>query len=86
MIKTIVKTIYRMTVSKKHLLEWTTAEEAEKTSKTDILSYYKLMFSNVILGIVFLLLTKINVLYGVLGIIWVITPRNNAIYKQKGKS
>ncbi len=80
MLKTIIKVIYRITVSKKHLLEWITAEEAERTSKTDILSYYKSMFTNVILGIVFLILSKINILYGVLGVIWIITPRNNAIY------
>ena len=80
MLKTIIKTIYRMTVSKKHLLEWTTAEEAEKSAKVDIISYYKTMFSNVILGIIFLILTKVNILYGILGIIWVITPRNNAVY------
>ena len=80
MLKTIIKTIYRMKVSKKHLLEWTTAEEAEKTSKTDILSYYQSMFMNIVFGIVFLLLIKINILYGLLGLIWIITPRNNAIY------
>ena len=31
----IIKTIYRMKVSKEHLLEWTTAEEAEKSHKKD---------------------------------------------------
>ena len=48
----IVRTIYRMTISKKNLLQWTTSEEAEKLAKTDIQSYYKLMIINVIAGIV----------------------------------
>lgn len=80
MLKTIIKIIYRMNVTKKHLLEWTTSEEAEKTSKTDVISYYKDMMFNVIIGIIFLTFTNINILYGILGIIWIITPRNNAIH------
>ena len=77
----IVKTIYRLTVSKQNLLEWTTAEEAEKMAKTDIVSYYKQMIVNVILGmglIIFsaTLLPKIiaTVLTYLLGILWIIAP------------
>ncbi len=47
----IIKTIYRMKFSKEHLLEWTTAEEAEKKNDKDLKSMYKMMFPNVILGI-----------------------------------
>ena len=47
----ICKTIYRLTISHKHLLEWMTSEEAEKQSKTTFGNYYKMMLSNVILGI-----------------------------------
>lgn len=50
-IDAIIRTIYRMKISKKHLLEWTTAEEAEKKGKTNILSYYKLMIVNIIISI-----------------------------------
>ncbi len=50
----IVRTIYRMTVSREHLLEWVTSEEAERQDKTSICSSYKRMFPNVILGLVFL--------------------------------
>ena len=42
----IVKTIYRMNISKKHLLEWVTSEETEKLTKTGILSYYNNMIFN----------------------------------------
>ena len=34
-LKAIIKTMYRMKVTHKNLLEWTTSEEAEKSSKTD---------------------------------------------------
>ena len=47
-LKAECKTIYRMTKSKKHLLEWMTSEEAERTAKTDIISYYKNMGANTI--------------------------------------
>ncbi len=40
-----------MKVSKKHLLEWLTAEQAEKQAKTDLVSYYKFMWANLVFGI-----------------------------------
>ena len=79
-LKTITKTIYRMLITKKHLLEWITSEEAEKNSKTDIFSYYRNMIFNTILGILFIILANKNLLYGVLGLIWIITPRNYVLY------
>ncbi len=51
-LKAIVKTMYRVKVTHKNLLEWTTSEEAEKMAKTDIISYYKNMAINIITGIV----------------------------------
>ena len=71
--KSIVKTIYRVLISKKHLLEWTTSEEAEKQSKTDVISYYKQMIINVLFAIFIYLLYK-NIFTLVLGILWIITP------------
>ena len=75
-INAILKTIYRVYISKQNLLEWTTAEEAEKQAKTDILSYYKFMMPNIILGILgFLLSYKIsNYLVLALSLIWIIAP------------
>ena len=49
-IEAIAKTIYRMNISKKHLLEWTTSEEADKLAKTSMISYYKNMIPNIVLG------------------------------------
>lgn len=48
----IIKTIYRMKVSRKHLLEWTTAEEAEKQSKKDLMGMCMIMSPNIIFGII----------------------------------
>ncbi|MCI8353072.1 MAG: hypothetical protein HFJ58_05785 [Clostridia bacterium] len=77
----IVRTIYRMTVSKKHLLQWTTAEDAEDHAKTDCVSYYKAMFVNVILGIVGLLILFliepyiINLGLYAICILWLVGPK-----------
>lgn len=77
----IIKTVYRMKISKEHLLEWTTAEEAEKKNDKDLKSMYKMMLPNVvfgILGIVFLEKVSIGliqeVIIALISCIWVLAP------------
>lgn len=77
----IIKTIYRMKFSKKHLLEWITAEEAEKLNKNDLKSSYRLMFANVIFGIIGItqcILDKSDVISNwvicILSVLWILTP------------
>lgn len=76
----ICKTLYRLKVSKKHMLEWVTAEEAEKMAKKDIKSYYINMAPNIILGILGILYLFINaknpfsVLIFVISSLWLIAP------------
>ena len=72
-LKAITKTLYRILISKKHLLEWMTSEEAEKNSKDDILSYYKMMIVNVIAGTITILFLK-NIFGVIAGISWIISP------------
>ncbi len=75
-ITAIIKTIYRLKVSKVNLLEWLTAEEAEKQAKTDLASYYKFMLVNVIFGAIFLIfgLIKTQIFAVIGGIIWIFAP------------
>jgi len=49
----LVRTIYRMYISREHLLEWTTSEEAEKQSKNSLSNVLNKMFPNIILGFAF---------------------------------
>ena len=76
----IGKTIYRLAISKKHLLEWTTSEEAEKLAKTDLKSYYLSMVPNIVLGILGMLYIcfakqeVISILVFILSVLWLITP------------
>lgn len=75
-IKSAIKTIYRLTISHKHLLEWMTSEEAEKLAKTDFITYYKNMFVNIIAGIISLIIyfEDKSILALILGIVWIIAP------------
>ena len=68
----ICKSVYRMKVSHNFLLEWTTAEDAEKSSKKDLKSYYKEMIFNVILGLIFLISN--NLILTILGIGFLVAP------------
>ncbi len=76
----ICKTIYRLKVSKKHMLEWVTAEEAEKMAKKDIKSYYKNMVANVVIGLLGILYLFIygnnifSIFIFVLSALWLIAP------------
>ena len=76
-LKAIVKTIYRKHISKKHLLEWTTSEEAEKSAKEDLFTYAKLMIANLILGTITLLfgLYYKKLIPLIIGILWIIIPK-----------
>ena len=75
-LKSICKTIYRMTISHKNLLEWMTSEEAEKNSKTDIISYYKAMYINVVLGVIFAFYAfKASSIFTIIiGVLWIVSP------------
>ncbi len=75
-LKAIIITLYRIYKSKSHLLEWTTSDEAERNSKVDIKSYFKEMISNVIAGMILLILgiVKNNILFLLIACFWIISP------------
>ena len=53
----IIRTLYRVYVSKRNLLEWTTAFEAERNLKNDIKGYIAFMKSNVIFSVLLMSLS-----------------------------
>ena len=71
--KSIVKTLYRMTISKKHLLEWMTSEEAEKNLTDSILNYYKMMSFNIIFAVTIIFICK-NFFSIILASFWIVAP------------
>lgn len=48
----IIRTLYRLFVSRQNLLEWRTASQAHKSGDNDIGSYYGMMYGAVIIGFV----------------------------------
>ena len=79
-LQAIIKTIYRMCISKEHLLEWTTSEEAEHILKTNLMSFYSQMLPNVIFSTLLIILVKnynnmLNIILGnCLTLLWLIGP------------
>ncbi len=75
-IKAITKTLYRVCITHKNMLEWTTSEEAERQAKTDIWSYLNQMWFNLLSGVIAITIGvyRINAFSLISGIIWVLTP------------
>ncbi len=79
MVNAVSKSIYRVYVSKKNLLEWVTAADMEMSLKNGVGSYYRRMWFSPLYGAVILLL---SVLYrksfvpvaSLVFILWVISP------------
>ncbi len=75
-----IRSIYRMAISKRNLLQWTTAEEAEKNGKTDLFSYIKMMSINIIAGIIGIIIVWSNfnvvstLLLNLIFILWILSP------------
>jgi cyclic beta-1,2-glucan synthetase len=57
--------LYRMLISKKHLLEWTTAEVLERTAKSRLIYYYYNMIPNLIVAgiILYNVISTDNILF-----------------------
>lgn len=75
-INAAVKSIYRLLISKKHLLEWTTSEEHEKKSNFGLIFYYKKMLCNLLFGVFSIIIGKAhnNFFAIILGTIWIVIP------------
>lgn len=67
----IIRSIYRMKTKTK-CLEWVTAEDGEKNSKTNLIFYIDEMRINLIVGTI--LLFFMNIVFKILGIIWIFSP------------
>ncbi len=79
MIDAITRTLYRMCISKKKLLEWTTAADAEKKIKNDMNGYVNTMqvsiYISVITFAIVYMLSPANIVYALLiCLLWVIAP------------
>ncbi len=75
----IVRTLYRLFVSRKNFLEWTTAADVERKLKNDLISFIKRMRVSIVIALVILVLVlsikSQNIGYALpLIIAWAISP------------
>ncbi|MEX2632843.1 MAG: glucoamylase family protein [Balneolales bacterium] len=75
----VFRTLYRLLVSKKWLLEWTTASQTESGSPDSLMTYFRFMIFTVVLGIaIFVVSIALNVQYlwitGPFFLIWACSP------------
>jgi len=75
-IDAVIRSLYRIKISKQNLLEWTTSEDAEKQAGTDLISYIKCMKPNVIVGSIGLIIgfyfAKVITL--IISVSWFVAP------------
>lgn len=79
MLDAIFRSLYRLTVSKKNLLQWKTAEKVESSVETTYSWYYKKMWISVVIAAITLILSFLNS-YGIIvitipiAILWALSP------------
>lgn len=66
----IFRTLYRLHISKKSLLEWTTAFKTEQMSSNSLISYTRMMLVSVLLGLTILIIA----IYTQMAYLWVAVP------------
>ncbi len=69
-IDAILRTLYRLFISKKWLLEWTTSSQQENSESTSLWGYCKVMSPSVILGIGIMIMAYLNFPH----YLWIVTP------------
>src|SRR6185436_10934863 len=69
----IVRTLFRLTITRRRLLEWTTAGEANRSVRTTVVGFYRTMWANPIAGILALVLAP-DPTMAALAIAWLASP------------
>ncbi|MGL5352273.1 MAG: glucoamylase family protein, partial [Clostridium sp.] len=79
MLDAIGRTLFRLLISKRKLLQWKTSEEVEKSLKNSLGSYYRKMWISLIVAVLILILAFNN--YNLMGIVslplvalWIVAP------------
>lgn len=79
MVDAIIRTLYRLFISKKNLLEWQTAADAEAKSGKSFASYFHLMWSSCVIAVIlyflaFLSSLPIAIILAIPCILWFCSP------------
>jgi cyclic beta-1,2-glucan synthetase len=75
----IIRTLYRLTISRKHLLEWVPAAQAASARRLDLLGFYRRMPGALAIGALALIIGLVGgggiaLLSGALAVLWLASP------------
>lgn len=75
----ITKTLYRLIISKKHMLEWETADEGDKSVKDTVEYHYRKMWFSTVCGVIFMIIAFktsliVFIITYILSILWILAP------------
>ena len=76
----IIRTNHRVFVSKKHLLQWQTAEDTEKSIDNSLSSYLKRMWFSIVAGIALIVIAILSssiivtIVDTLVGVLWIVSP------------
>ena len=75
-LKAITVTLYRVFKTQTHLLEWTTAEEAEQNSRENLECFLKEMWINVLIGVILLVISiyTFSIWKLLIALLWIASP------------
>lgn len=86
----LIRTLFRLTFTRKNMLEWNTFASVEKQQNNSLLNYYIEMISAPIFGIITLLgafyFKTISLPYFILGVAWIVAPSAAYLISQKEKN
>ena len=79
MVDAISRTLYRMFISKKNLLQWKTAEEAERATNNSLGAYVRRMWFAIFCGVIVVFLTlgerlAVTLVNVPIGVLWIVSP------------
>lgn len=79
MMDAIIRTLYRVFISKKNLLEWQTADDMEKTAGKDMMDFISFMWPGTVYSIIILIVSyyesgRIGIIMLLPCLLWIISP------------
>jgi len=71
----VIRVFFRSRISKRKMLEWTTAEQSERINKNGMSSYFGKMWFNVVAGLALIFFAQSMLIFAyILGFMWIFAP------------
>jgi len=74
-VDSVIRVLFRSLISRRKMLEWTTAEQSDRINKNGIPSYFGKMWFNIAAGLILIFFARYMLIFAyVLGLLWVFAP------------